>query len=650
MCGIAGLLGPPARADELTAVAESMAAAVDHRGPDDRVTWVDGAAGVALGHARLRIVDLTPTGRQPMVSPGGRYVITYNGEMYDHQATRAELERAGVRFAGRSDTEVLLASIERSGVAEALRRTDAMFALALWDRQERVLWLARDRLGEKPLYYAHSGGRLLFGSELKALWAVPGFAADIDPGAVSLYLRFGYVPAPLSIQRGVRKLPPGTVLAVRPGEAPGVPQPYWSLAEVAMAPRRPIGDDEAMEALDGALRRSVRGRLSADVPVGAFLSGGVDSTLVCAVAQDVSPATLRTFTVGFEGADYDESRFAAEIARRLGTDHTEVQLDAAEALAVVPRLPAMYDEPFADSSQIPTHLVSAIARRDVTVALSGDGGDELFAGYTRSRVPARVWPLARRVPASLRRSAAWTIDAVGADRWDRVAEGRFTPAMLRQSRLGTKMRKLARTLGAGDLGELYRRTIAICDDPAPLLRRPGDEPTLLLDRDGWPPLADLTELALYLEAVTYLPDDILAKVDRASMAVSLETRLPMLAPEMVELAWSLPMDLKVRDGVQKWLPKALLARYLPNSGVDRPKMGFGVPIGTWLRGPLRPWAEDLLAERPLADDGVLAPASVRQLWASHLAGRDGGEHLLWAILMYRAWTDEWVAGTRIGVR
>lgn len=640
MCGIAGLLAPGRSGEELLAGATAMAATVAHRGPDDRGAWVDAERGVALGHARLSIVDLSPAGHQPMISASGRYVLTYNGEVYDHLEHREELTRRGVQFRGRSDTEVLLAAMDTWGIPETLRRVDAMFALGVWDREERTLWLARDRLGEKPLFYGWSGGVLTFGSELKALRVDRTFPADVDRGAVAQYLRYGYVPAPRTIHHGVSKVPPGSLVPVRPGAPPGAPEAWWDLAKLATAPRCDRSDEDAADELETALRRSVGRRLVADVPVGAFLSGGIDSSLVCAVATTVSPSPVRTFTVGFELAAYDESPHARRIAAHLGTEHTEVCLTTDDVLAVVPSLATMYDEPLADSSQLPTHLVSAVARRSVTVALSGDGGDELFGGYTRSLVPAAVWPRAKRVPVPLRRAAGRALGLVPRSAWDRAGSSRFAPARARQSRLGDKMAKLASAIGAPDLAALHRSGVAICPDPAPFVVGGVEPHGLLLDSVDWPPIDDLTELSLYLETLTYLPDDILAKVDRASMAVGLETRLPLLAPEVIDLAWSLPLRHKVRGGRQKWLLRHVLERHVPGTMLDRPKMGFGVPIGEWLRGPLRPWATSLLDEQAIRHEGVLDATAIRQAWDLHQSGRNL-EHFLWAVLMYRAWSERW---------
>jgi asparagine synthase (glutamine-hydrolysing) len=609
MCGIAGFLDPRAGLDAQAATARvaAMAAAVGHRGPDDAGAWVDPAAGVALGHRRLAIIDLSAAGHQPMVSASGRSVIVLNGEIYNYAELREEL-RAPWR--GASDTEVLLEAIEAWGLERALERARGMFALALWDRERRELALARDRLGEKPLYYGRAGAAFLFASELKALRAHPGFAARVDRSAVAQFFRYGYVAGANAIYEGVRKLPPGTFLrAVADGE----PTPYWSFRAVAEATPLAVSGREAADLLEAELRGAVRAQMVADVPLGAFLSGGVDSSTVVALMQAQSSRPVRTFTIGFREAAFDEAPHARAVAAHLGTDHTEVHVTPREARDVIPRLPAIYDEPFADSSQIPTVLVAGIARRAVTVSLSGDGGDELFAGYPRYRLASRLWRLLAPVPRPARRAAARAL------------------ALLPDAH--PRLRAVRELIVQPDADHLYAQLMSTW-------RRPG-EVVAAAEAPAVLPLApaafartDPTERGQFADTLQYLPDDILVKVDRAAMAVSLETRVPLLDPGVVALAWRLPRAVKAGKRVLQ----DVLARHVPRRLFERPKMGFGVPIGDWIRGPLRPWAEALLDEERLRREGYVEPAPIRRLWAAHLAGANAA-YPLWIALMWQAWLE-----------
>jgi len=649
MCGVTGFVdrGRRLRADELDPIVRRMASTLHHRGPDDGGTWVDPEAGVALGHRRLSIIDPSPDGHQPMMSAGGRYVLTYNGEIYNFKAIRAELEGRGEGFKGRSDTEVLVRAIEHWGLDAALPRLNGMFAFALWDRHRRELHLVRDRMGEKPMYYGWSGGTFLFGSELKALRAHPGFAAEVDRDSIALYLRHNCIPAPHSIYVGIAKLPPGCMTTLsaddRPGHQPPV-VPWWRLRDVVEAgTAAPLegSPDEVADELERVLLDAVGLQMHADVPLGAFLSGGVDSSLIVALMQAQSSARVKTFTVGFAEAAYDESADAAKVASHLGTDHLELRVTAADAQGVIPSLAALYDEPFADSSQIPTLLVSRLTRGHVTVSLSGDGGDELFGGYNRYTWCPAIWRRMRGIPAPVRRASAAILSAVPPSTWDNVfaRTSRFMPEHLRVRTPGPRVHKLAEVLPARGIDEMYLTLSSHWKDPGGLVAGGREPPTLITDSGSWPALDDPVARMMYLDGVTYLPDDILAKVDRASMGVSLEARVPYLDHRVVETAWRIPLDLRIHGGEGKWILRQVLYRHVPPALVDRPKAGFGLPVGAWLRGPLRPWAEELLDERRLRSQGLLDAAPVRRLWSRHLSGRTDSPHHLWDILVLQAWLD-----------
>ena len=646
MCGITGFWQRP-DGDEiaLRALARTMAERLAHRGPDDAGEWADERCGLGLGFRRLAIVDLSPTGRQPMQSASGRYVIAFNGEVYNFGALRAELERLGHRFRGTSDTEVMLAAVEAWGLVRAVARFVGMFAIALWDREERTLHLVRDRLGIKPLYYGWPNGTFLFGSELKALAAHPAFRGEIDRDALALYMRHGYVPAPYAIYRGIRKLPPGTILTLRAQADEAVmPVPFWSAREVVEAGHAdPFtgSESEAVAALDALLREAVALRMVADVPLGAFLSGGIDSSTVVALMQAQSDRPVKTFTIGFDETGYDEAAHAAAVARHLGTDHTALVVTPAEARTVIPRLPTMFDEPFADSSQIPTFLVSELARRHVTVSLSGDGGDELFGGYNRYFWGRTIWQRVGRLPPRARAFGTRALTAVSPADWDRLF-ARLAPVLpngLRQRTPGDKLHKLAEVLAAERPDELYLGLVSHWKRPAEVVVGASEPPTALTDPARWAALPDFTQRMMFLDLIGYLPDDILTKVDRASMAVSLEARVPLLDHRVVAFAASLPLGMKIRDGQGKWPLRQVLDQYVPRELVERPKMGFGVPIDAWLRGPLRGWADELLDERRLRDEGFLHPAPIRQKWREHLAGTRNWQQRLWNVLQFQAWLD-----------
>jgi asparagine synthase (glutamine-hydrolysing) len=639
MCGICGFLAarrelPPA---EMTAAVDVMTSTLRHRGPDDAGRFVDAAAGVALGHRRLSIIDLSEAGRQPMTSACGRFVITYNGEIYNFRELRGMLEQRGHDFRGHSDTEVLVGAIAEWGVERALPRVHGMFAFALWDRQMRRLILARDRVGKKPLYYGWCRGAFLFASELKALHRHPAFDPEVDRDALGLLIQHGWIPGPYSIYRRIRKLPPGTILTLDAAAGPVEPviQTWWSAKEVAETGERARfagGFDEAVEALDSRLGAAVRTRMIADVPLGAMLSGGVDSSTVVALMQAASAIPVRTFAIGLRESKHDEAPFARAIAAHLGTDHTELYVGPEDSLALVPELPEIYDEPFADPSQIPTALVCRLARRDVTVALSGDGGDELFAGYQRYRRSLDSWQRLQRWPTGARRAA----DALTATLDDRFGAPKWLSKAVRRSA----------GLGAADALDLFVSERTRVADPARLVRGARAVPHLLAERQSWPDVREPLQAMMHLDFAGYLPDDCLVKVDRASMTASLEVRCPLLDHGVVELAWSLPLAFRVGEGGAKRVLKAVLERYVPGALFERPKRGFGVPIGAWLRGPLRDWAETLLDERRLAGEGYLEPAAVRALWQQHLSGRRDRPELLWHLLMFQAWHEHWRAAAR----
>jgi asparagine synthase (glutamine-hydrolysing) len=642
MCGLTGFWHRRGMLpSDSEAIAARMGRAIAHRGPDDSGSWLDPAAGFALAFVRLSILDLSPAGHQPMASASGRYVIAFNGEIYNHAELRARLPAQVWR--GHSDTEVLLAGVEAWGVEATLKRTVGMFAIALWDREERALYLVRDRLGEKPLYYGEQGGVFLFGSELKALRAHPAFAAPVDRGALSLFMRRCYVPAPHSIYQGIRKLLPGALLRVDAhGEAIAR---YWSIDEaVAAGVSRPFEgtDAEAVDLLETTIRQAVSLQRVADVPLGAFLSGGVDSSTVVALMQAQSTTPVRTFTIGMPDAAYDEAQYAKAVAMHLGTEHTELYATPDEARAVIPRLPQLYDEPFADSSQIPTFLVSQVARRHVTVSLSGDGGDELFAGYNRYFWAERIWRKVEWMPEPVRKAAGYAITTVPAQGWDRVHAGlgALVPRRLRVAQLGDKLHKLAERMhSVRDVDDLYRSLVSEWKDPAALVIG-GEEPaTLLDDSAAWPSGLSAEERMMYLDALTYLPDDILAKVDRAAMGVSLESRVPLLDHRVVELAWRLPLRMKIRDGHGKWALRQVLYRHVPRELIERPKTGFGIPLASWLRGPLVEWVDALLDSAKLARQGYLRPEPVRKAWDEHRSGQRDWQFRLWNVLMFQAWLE-----------
>lgn len=647
MCGIAGYAN--SREMSVAEIVQRMTDAMPHRGPDDQGVWTDSGAGLALGHRRLSILDLSPAGHQPMLSRDGRYALTYNGEVFNYRLLAEELSGDGALFRGSSDTEVILEAFCRWGVEEAVKRFIGMFSMGLWDRETRVLYLIRDRLGIKPLYYTVSGSMLAFSSELKALRQCHGLSFALDPVALSAFLERAYIPAPMTIYCGVRKVTPGSWIRLKLREDGTWQQKeecYWELREVAqcgITSRTRMDEQRGLEGLEGLLTDAVKLRMISDVPLGSFLSGGIDSSLVTALMQSQSSSPIRTFTIGFPSQTYDEASHAESVARCLGTSHTTFTVTPQEAQQVIPLLPAMYDEPFADSSQIPTHLVAALARKQVTVCLSGDGGDELFGGYNRYLWVGTLSRTLRRMPSCMRPVFSRALGMLSPGTVEAIYRSfsRFFPKSLQVRLPADKIAKLAGMVSTASPDELYRRTLAIW--PEHLSR------SLLRDADNrWMEndslslqQGDIIDCMMWKDAVAYLPDDILTKVDRATMAVSLEARLPFLDHRVVEYAWSLPRDLKFREGKGKWVLRRLLSKHIPMALFERPKMGFTVPLDAWLRGPLRDWAEALLDERRLDCEGLFQTRFIRKTWQEHLRGKRNWQHQLWAVLMFQAWAERW---------
>lgn len=673
MCGIAGYFGSiDDDRDCAGDIVDRMADAIATRGPDARGVWMDPEACVALAHRRLAILDLSPNGAQPMLSASGRYVLSFNGEIYNHLELRRQLERfpspqssaaraapsptpqghplpqagkgTGERWRGHSDTESLLAGFDAWGIEATIKKSLGMFAFAVWDKATRTLTLGRDRIGEKPLYYGWQGRGgervFLFGSELKALKAHPAFAAEIDRGALTLFMRHSYVPAPYSIYQGISKVMPGCLLTVSLAQPEPSIQAYWRLANVAQAGiAQPFAGspEEAVLELENLATHAIAQQMVADVPLGAFLSGGVDSSTVVALMQAQSSRPVKTFTIGFQEEGYNEAGHAKLVAGHLGTDHTELYVSPQHAMEVIPKLAKLYCEPFADSSQIPTYLVSQMTRQHVTVSLSGDAGDELFAGYNRYQVTAQHWRSIKMVPSPLRALAVRILQAVSPAGWNAAA--RFIPGSARFANFGDKLHKGAAVLDSGSVDELYLHLVSQHTHPADWVIGGHEPPTQLTGLRPSLEGLDGVEGMMALDALTYLPDDILVKVDRAAMAVSLETRVPFLDHRLIEFAWSLPLNYKLRDGVTKWPLRQVLYRHVPKKLIERPKMGFGIPLHDWLRGPLRAWAEDLLAEPRLRSEGFFNPLPVRKMWAEHLEGGRNWAHPLWCVLAFQQWLE-----------
>ena len=648
MCGLTGFLQYKSFNKETAlSISKEMSDQIIHRGPDDSGIWVDADVGIALAHRRLSIVDLSPAGHQPMESKSGRYVLVFNGEIYNHLDLRKELEeKTKIAWRGHSDTETLLYSIEEFGLEITLKKTVGMFAIALWDKKEHTLFLARDRVGEKPLYYGWQNGVFLFGSELKALKKHPAFLADVNRNSLSLFLRHNYIPAPYSIYNGISKLPAATYLKISEKEKENSPVEYWSFQQAVISGQNNpfTGTDfDAIEALGAQLKKSIGIQMVADVPLGAFLSGGIDSSTVVALMQAQSTRSVKTFTIGFHEEGYNEAEHAKAIARYLGTEHTELYVRPEEARNVIPLLPNLYDEPFSDSSQIPTFLVSKLAKQHVTVSLSGDAGDELFGGYNRYFWANSIWKKIGKVPKPLRLLSAGIFKNISPSTWNSifsvVTHFPVIGSQMKVSQPGDKIHKLAEILDAKNPKEIYYRLVSHWKNPGSIVIGGVESSTNLTGRVDKSFIDSFEHRMMYLDAISYLPDDILAKVDRAAMGVSLESRVPFLDHRVIEFAWSLPLHLKVRNGSGKWILKQLLYKYVPKELIERPKMGFGVPIDTWLRGPLKEWASDLLSESRIKRDGYFRYEPIQKKWNEHQSGNHNWQYYLWDILMFQSWLE-----------
>jgi asparagine synthase (glutamine-hydrolysing) len=652
MCGIVGFLGGDFTNEKLnSSVLADMSDQIKKRGPDSAGVWLDSQKQIALGHRRLAIVDLSPAGHQPMISPSSRYVMTYNGEIYNSSEIKAELIKNQVAptWRGHSDTEILLAGFEAWGIKDTISRVTGMFAIAIWDKDLEQLTLVRDRVGEKPLYYGWHGSGInrvfLFGSELKALKKHPEFTNEIDRGALALYMRYCYIPAPHSIYKEIKKLEPGTILTVSLGNNDYTQEKYWDALDVARrGSESPFDGSEAevTNNLEVALKKTISQQMMADVPLGAFLSGGIDSSAVVALMQTQSSRPIKTFTIGFKEAGYNEAEFAKLVAGHLGTEHTELYVSSQDALDVIPKLPNLYCEPFADSSQIPTFLVAALARQHVTVSLSGDGGDELFCGYNRYLFANKLWKGLKITPTAVRGLVGKSVKSLPAAGWRKTFEflNGITPAKFNGISWGDKLQKGAGVVGSKDLTSLYQGLVSNWQDPSTVVIGEREhEKIFSTDIQILSNVGDIEKM-MAIDMVSYLPDDILVKVDRAAMGVSLETRVPFLDHHIVEFASQIPLSMKLNNGVGKAVLRDVLYRHVPRELIERPKMGFGIPVGEWLRGPLKEWAEELLGESRLASQGFFYPGIVRKMWSEHLSGTRNWQSQLWVVLMFQAWLED----------
>jgi len=651
MCGFTGYIDTQnsSNSEKMHSILSAMGDTIAYRGPDDKGTWADPKTGVALAHRRLSIIDLSSAGHQPMISASKRYVIIYNGEIYNFSILRKKLEQEGHTFRGHSDTEVVLAGFEAWGIEKALKQFVGMFAFALWDCHNRQLVLARDRMGEKPLYYGWMNNTFLFGSELKALRAHPAWCGTIDRDALALQMRHGFIPSPLSIYKNIFKLPPATYLSlpwekIAQKETPDV-LPFWSLHQAAESGiENPFqgSEEDAITQLEQLIQDSIQHQMVADVPLGAFLSGGIDSSLIVALMQSQSTKPIKTFTIGFAESVYNEAGYAKEVAKHLGTDHTELYVTPEDVMAVIPKLPILYDEPFSDPSQIPTFLVSKLTREQVTVSLSGDGGDELYFGYDWYFRVKNIWNTAGKIPLSLRKTIGSGLTSLSAEKWDHLISNfsKILPNSLTNLRNpGDKLHKLADLLRLDSPEAMYCQLLWHWPFPNSLVLDTTDSPSLLTNSQQWPNLPDFMHRMMFFDMISYLPDQILTKVDRAAMAVSLETRIPLLDHRIVEFSWKIPFSMKFKNNQGKWLLRQILHKYVPRELIERPKMGFGAPIDFWLRGPLREWAEELLDEKRLKNEGFFDSSLIREKWKEHINGTRNWRFYLWDVLMFQAWKE-----------
>jgi len=649
MCGISGYYSKSSSINQ--GIINKMNLAISHRGPDSSGVWLDKKYGIVLGHQRLSIIDLSGAGKQPMASNSGRFILTYNGEIYNHLEIRAELEKnkSFIKWQGRSDTETLIEALDFWGIETTLKKIEGMFAFGLWDKKKHCLTLARDRIGEKPLYFGWQGigtdKAFIFGSELKALKAHPAFKGEINRDAISLQLRHSCIPAPYSIYKNINKLLPGHYLQLKESDLEKGLLPssinYWSLIENAIYGNNnllKINDIDIQNELENLLKLSVKKQMISDVPLGVFLSGGIDSSLISALLQSHSNKPIKTFTIGFNENDYSEAHHAKKIASHLSTEHTELYVSSKQAMEVIPKLPYIYDEPFSDTSQIPTFLVSQIAKKNVKVALSGDGGDELFCGYNRYVFSKKFTSILNLMPLSLRKIISSSLTLIPPHKWDQLSK--FLPSSYQYSEFGNKIYKGANALEAKDLYELYNILCSSWQNPTSVVLNSQEPSTLLTKLKFQIGKLNNQQKMMALDFLTYLPDDILVKVDRASMASSLETRAPMLDHKLIEYVWKIPHSLKLRDGNGKWILRKILKKYIPEKLTERPKMGFGIPIESWLRGPLRDWTENLLEEKKLEEEGYFNSKLIRKKWRDHLHGKNNWHKQLWDILMFQAWNEK----------
>ncbi len=639
MCGFAGFFYRDACPVQAETILDAMGLAIANRGPDSQAIWLDAQAGIGLSHRRLAIVDLSPAGHQPMHSDTGRYVIAFNGEIYNHLAIRTQLEQLSQRqWRGHSDTETLLAGIEAWGLKKTLELAVGMFALALWDTQTNQLQLARDRFGEKPLYYGWNNNVFLFGSELKSFRAHPDFVTEINRDALCLYLRHNYIPAPYSIYQGIAKLMPASIATLQADGNNLVIEQYWD-AKAVMANQQhdTRSDTDQIETLEQLLKQAVGDQMMADVPLGAFLSGGVDSSLIVALMQQQSDKPIKTFSIGFYEKEFNEAEHAKAVATHLGTEHTELYVSADDALKLVSSMAQVYDEPFADSSQLPTYLVSQMAKQHVTVSLSGDAGDEVFCGYNRYLLTDMTWSKLAKVPVFLRKLGAKILRAVPVNLWNKLNS--LLPSRYKMANLGDKLHKAADVISSSSVDELYYGLISHWKNPASVVIGGREPHTLLTTPSQSSMFRHSIPRMMALDTLTYLPDDILVKVDRAAMAVSLETRVPFLDHRVFEYAWTMPQRLKLNKGVTKDCLRKILYKYVPQHLIERPKSGFAVPVADWLRGPLKPWAEQLLLPERLAKEGIFDHQHISQMWLEHQSGKRNWQYHLWDILMFQSWYE-----------